>query len=179
MSLFLDVKGGLNNICRNVCIEKSHDFYLQRKKGLDDFLHLTNVDAKGQESLASDHMEGKGCVWHFQHFELDTIVLPLQNNRSLCLHPKGYLWTYSELFGQIYSSQIASTLRILCESPVISLNVTYFMWKSSQRSAFPKVGMSIYNDFVLCGGCSPRAHTGQLTPVLTSPEREDTLQMMM
>lgn len=46
-------------------------------------------------------------------------------------------------------------------------------------SAFPKVGMSIYNDFVLCGGGSPRAHTGQLTPVPTSPEREDTLQMMM
>lgn len=91
VSLFLDVKGGPNNICRKVSLEKSHDFYLQRKEGLDHFLHLTNVDAKGQESLASAHMEGKGCVWHFQHFELDTIVLPLQNNRSLCLHPKRYL----------------------------------------------------------------------------------------
>lgn len=33
VSLFLDVKGGPNNICRKVSLEKSHDFYLQRKEG--------------------------------------------------------------------------------------------------------------------------------------------------
>lgn len=54
------------------------------------------------------------------------------------------------------------------------------MLKSSQTSTFPKVGISTYSDFVLHGADSPsRALIGQSTPVLTSPEREDTLQMMM
>lgn len=54
------------------------------------------------------------------------------------------------------------------------------MRKSSKISTFPKVGIFSCNDFVLRGAGSPsRALIGQLTRALTSPEREDTLQMMM
>lgn len=38
----------------------------------------------------------------------------------------------------------------------------------------------MYTDFVFSGdGSLSRAHIGQSTPALTSPEREDILQMMM
>lgn len=65
MALFLDVKGRLNNLCGNFSIQKSHDFYLRKGKEINQFLHSIDVDAGVQESLASDHTEGEGCVWPF------------------------------------------------------------------------------------------------------------------
>lgn len=76
------------------------------------------------KSLALDHMEGRCCICHFQLFELYPTALLLQNNRSLCLHHRGIS---DILLGQVYSSKIASTLRFLCETPVIFLIITVIL----------------------------------------------------
>lgn len=65
VALFLDVKDRLNKLCGNFSIQKPHDFCLRKGKEINQFLHSIDVDAGVQESLASDHMEGEGCVWAF------------------------------------------------------------------------------------------------------------------